>query len=107
MLSERSAGKYTVSKRSISLPVLLLGVLAEGGIYPTATLARRLGVSQALVTTMAEELARHGYLRQAAGDDCGAGCRGCALSGGCAPGEGPATPLFALTAKGRRAAGGG
>ena len=106
MLSERS-------ERSISLAARLLGVLAEGGIYPTTNLARRLGVSQELVTTMAEELARHGYL-QAAGDDCGTGCHGCALSGGCAPGEGPAAPLFAhmqcfflLTAKGRRAAGGG
>ena len=104
MLTERSAGKYTVPERSISLPARLLGELAEGGIHPTATLARRLGVGQELVATMAEELARHGYLRQVAGDDFGAGCHGCALSCGCSPGEGPAAPLFALTAKGRRAA---
>ena len=93
-----------MSGRSISLPTRLLGMLAEGGIHPTAALARRLGVSQELVATMAEELARHGYLRQAAGDDCGAGCHGCALSGGCSPGGGPAAPLFALTSKGQRAA---
>jgi hypothetical protein len=104
MSRDRVEEKPTAPERSISLSTRLLGALAEGGIHPIANLARRLDVSEELVRALAEELARRGYL-QAAGDDCGAGCRGCALSAGCAPGEGPAVPLFALTAKGRRAAG--
>ena len=89
-----------------SLLTEVLRLLSEGGIHSTAELARRLDTREALVAAMAEDLAHRGYLDPLPGG-CATACDGCALSGSCAmPGEpGAAARTFALTAKGRRAAG--
>jgi len=89
-----------------SLLTEVLRLLREGGIHSTAELARRLDTREALVSAMAADLADRGYLELMPGG-CAPACDGCALSGRCAmPGE-PVTAArtFALTAKGRRAAG--
>jgi len=67
-------------------------------------LARRLGVSEALVGLIADDLARRGYLAPLE-TGCSAACNGCGLASACvAPSSGRApTPLLALTAKGRLA----
>jgi hypothetical protein len=77
-----------------------------GGIHSTAELARRLGVGEALVTTMAGDLTRHGYLA-ALDTSCATACDGCGLSASCAaPGE-PSSyaSLLTLIAKGKVIAG--
>jgi hypothetical protein len=79
----------------------LLRLLGDGGIHSTAELARRLGVSETLVTTMTGDLTRRGYLTPV-DTGCGIGCDGCGLAKACAPTPGitPA-PMLMLTAKGR------
>ena len=91
-----------------SLPTRLLGLLSYGGIRSTSDLAKGLGVSEALVGMMAEDLTRRGYL-QALGGDCGsspqAACGGCAVVSQCKlPGAEDRLPLLALTEKGKLAA---
>lgn len=77
----------------------MLRLLGDGGLHSLAELARRLGLSEALVTAMADDLGRRGYLA-AVGDACGAACAGCGIQQACA-----APPrLLALTPKGQRAA---
>ena len=78
----------------------LLRLLGDGGIHSTAELARRLGVSEALVTTMAGDLTRHGYLA-ALNTSCASACNGCGLTAACSDDR---APLLALTAKGQAAA---
>ncbi len=79
----------------------MLRLLGEGGIHSTAELARRLGVTEALVGAMAEDLTRHGYLASVA-LDCGTSCSGCWAAESC--GRAEAAPLtLALTSRGRRA----
>jgi DNA-binding MarR family transcriptional regulator len=82
----------------------VLRLLAEGGVHSTAELARQLGVSEELVTAMAESLTRHGYLMRV-GMDCVAACDGCALAGACAVPRSPmpVAQLLTLTTKGRQA----
>lgn len=77
----------------------MLRLLNEGGIHSTAELARRLGVSEALVVAMADDLTRRGYLTSPE-MGCTTTCDGCGLARACAiAGAG----LLTLTAKGRRA----
>jgi hypothetical protein len=59
-----------------ALPYRMLQMLSEGGIHSTAELARRLGISEVLITAMAGDLARHGYLAPIE-SDCGKSCSGC------------------------------
>jgi hypothetical protein len=84
----------------------LLRLLGDGGIHSTAELARRLGVSEALVSAMTSDLTRRGYLA-ALDTGCATACDGCGLSAACAaPGEPSAhASLLALTPKGQRAVG--
>ncbi len=84
----------------------LIGILNEGGIQAMDAVARRLGVSVALVAAMADSLAQRGYLVDL-NQDCGSGCGGCSLASAChvaPPGQQPAR-LLMLSAKGRLAAG--
>lgn len=88
-----------------SLPTRMLGLLSYGGIRSTAELAKRLGVSEALVGMMAEDLTRRGYLQALTGSDCSSGCAGCGLVSQCnVPGAEDRLPLLALTEKGKSAA---
>jgi Mn-dependent DtxR family transcriptional regulator len=64
----------------------VLRLLAEGGVHSTAELARRLEVSEELVTTMVEDLARRGYLTRLT-LDCRIACKGCSLAHTCAVNE--------------------
>ncbi len=83
----------------------LLRLLGDGGIHSTAELARRLGVSEALLATMTGDLTRRGYLA-ALNTGCATACAGCGLSASCAaPGE-PSVhaSLLMLTPKGQAAA---
>ncbi len=80
----------------------LLRVLADGGLYSTAELARRLDVSVGLVAAMSDDLVRRGYLVEV-GTTCDTGCAGCGVQAAChLPGTNRATPLLALTEKGQR-----
>ena len=99
----------------INLPVRLLRLLSAGGIRSTAELAQKLGVSDGLVTMMAEDLMRRGYLAAlSGGDGCGTGgaggraaCSGCSLSAACSvPTARDRLPLLALTPRGRQMAAG-
>jgi hypothetical protein len=79
----------------------LLRLLGDGGIHSTAELARRLGVSEALLAAMTGDLTRRGYLAPV-DNGCGTGCDGCGLGMACAPASGNApAPMLMLTAKGR------
>lgn len=92
-----------------SLPVRLLRLLSAGGIRSTSELAKKLGVSEGLVTMMAEDLMRRGYLvALSGGDECGAGgCSGCSLAAACSvPAVRDRLPLLALTQRGRQMAAG-
>lgn len=91
----------------LNLPMRLLGLLSYGGIRSTSDLARRLGVSEALVGMMAEDLTRRGYLQALSGGDCSSGCGGCAIVSQCKlPGADDRLPLLALTEKGKLVAAG-
>jgi hypothetical protein len=86
----------------LSLPIRLLGLLSYGGIRSTSDLAKRLGVSEAMVGMMAEDLTRRGYLQALGGGDCSTGCGGCAVVSQCKlPGAEDRLPLLALTEKGK------
>lgn len=83
----------------------LLGLLSYGGIRSTTELARRLGVSEALVGMMAEDLTRRGYLQALSSSDCSSGCGSCAVVSQCKlPTADDRLPLLALTEKGKLAA---
>lgn len=96
----------------LSLPVRLLQLLSAGGIRSTSELAKKLGVSDGLVTMMAEDLMRRGYLvALSGGDECGASgraaCSGCSLAAACSvPAVRDRLPLLALTPRGRQMAAG-
>jgi hypothetical protein len=86
-----------------SLPGRMLEILSGGGIRSTAELARRLEISEGIVTALAENLARHGYLAPVP-TDCTTSCSGCWASASCG-GTRSRAPMLALTPKGRHAAG--
>jgi hypothetical protein len=82
----------------------LLDTLAGGGVYTPGKLARRLGVSEALVKHMLVDLSHMGYLRsvseagcQPTPDDAPA-CTNCALSTACAV-RGPSGQVWTLADK--------
>lgn len=88
-----------------SLPVRLLRLLSAGGIRSTSELAQKLGVSEGLLTMMAEDLVRRGYLVALSGGECGSSCAGCSLSAACSvPTVRDRLPLLALTPRGRQMA---
>lgn len=74
----------------------LLSLLTDGGVHTPATLAVRLGVSEALLELMLDDLARMGYVYLVQDQSCaatpGAGspttpaahCTGCPMAGACA-----------------------
>jgi DNA-binding MarR family transcriptional regulator len=73
----------------------LLASISHSGVVQPAVLARQLGVSQALVELMIQDLQRGGYLRTVEG--CADGrCRGCAQSTACST---PKIRLWALKEK--------
>jgi hypothetical protein len=78
----------------------LLRLLGDGGIHSTAELARRLGVSETMVTALTCDLTRRGYLA-ALDMGCATACDGCGLGATCSE---PRAPLLTLTAKGQAAA---
>lgn len=74
----------------------LLDWMDDGKSLQTGALAQRLGVSEALLEAMLDELARRGYLREI--ESCPAGqCRGCSVCGGCGNGQ---SRVWARTGKG-------
>lgn len=79
----------------------LLQILAEGGTHSYADLTRALGVSEALLQQMIEDLARMGYLKPL-GADCRAKCEGCPVAGICAVGG--RGQVWSLTEKGSQIA---
>lgn len=94
-----------IAEHALSLPMRLLQLVSFGGIRSTAELGKRLGVSEGLVTLMAEDLTRRGYLKALSGGDCGSGCGGCALVAQCKlPTADERLPLLTLTEKGKAAA---
>jgi Mn-dependent DtxR family transcriptional regulator len=79
----------------------MLRLLEEGGIHTTSELARRLETTEALVTAMAENLTRHGYLAPIE-TGCKTSCTGCWAAERC--NGSPATaPTLALTPRGQQA----
>jgi hypothetical protein len=85
-----------------SLPDRMLQLLEQGGLHSTAELARRLGVTEALIAALVEDLARRGYLAPIDGGCGQRSCSGCWAAVSC---ERPqSTPIVALTSKGRQAA---
>ncbi len=87
---------------ALSLPIRLLQLVSYGGIRSTAELGRRLGVSTGLVTLMAEDLRRRGYLEAVSGGECESGCASCGVASTCrVPGAQERLPLLVLTEKGK------
>ncbi len=82
----------------------LLKLLSTGGLHAMDDVARRLGVSEALVADMADGLVRRGYLAPL--HFCSDACSGCAAAATCGMTSGvrPQTRMLALTDKGRRSA---
>lgn len=77
----------------------LLSLIGAGGMSAVPVLAQALGVSEALVQQMVEQLERQGYLRAVTA--CAASCAGCPVAGGC---QLLATSrVWMLTARGQRA----
>jgi hypothetical protein len=74
----------------------LLSLLTGGGVHTPATLAAQLGVSEALLEHMLDDLARMGYVRLVQDQSCMSGpdtsnptapaahCAGCPMAGACA-----------------------
>ena len=87
--NEGNEGDTTVLKR-------LLQTLQGGGTHTVAELARELGVSEALVELMIEDLVRMGHLAVATGS-CGGRCAGCSLAKACAIGG--SSRIWTLTEK--------
>ena len=91
--------------REMSLPIRLLQLVSYGGIRSTAELGKRLGVSEGLVTMMAEDLRRRGYLQAVSNGECVTGCASCGIANSCKlPGADMRLPLLVLTEKGKLAA---
>ncbi len=92
-------------EREANLPLRLLRLLSGGGIRSTSELARKLEVSDGLVTMMAEDLTRRGYLVALSGGECSSGCAGCGLAAACSvPTARDRLPLLTLTPRGREVA---
>jgi len=74
----------------------LLALIAEDELRTSSELAIALAVPVSLVTQMAEQLARTGYLAES--QQCSAGCDGCPLKRACGAQSG--LRFWALTKKG-------
>jgi hypothetical protein len=84
-----------------SLLQRMLRLLDSGGLHTMDETARQLGVSEALVIAMADNLLRRGYLA-ALDSSCSTTCGGCSISSAChLPQSQPRSRMMALTAKGR------
>ncbi len=95
----------TAPQREFNLPMRLLQLVSYGGIRSTAELGKRLGVSEGLVTMMADDLRRRGYLQAVSGGECDTGCASCGIASSCKlPGAEERLPLLVLTEKGKAAA---
>jgi predicted transcriptional regulator len=84
--------------------ISLLRAIAEArGSTNQAELARKLGLSEALVVAMIADLVRMGYLAEVrAGCEAGA-CSGCSARKSCDCGEPSSPHLWSLTTAGRSA----
>ncbi|MFP4393871.1 MAG: winged helix-turn-helix transcriptional regulator [Anaerolineales bacterium] len=93
----------------------ILREIADGYGRSKSSLARRLDISEGLLSQMMNDLARRGYLAPLAPESMGTtgttekagACQGCKLSAACSSCAINKQPLLAgwvLTAKGRRAA---
>lgn len=93
-------------EQEVNLPLRFLRLLSGGGICSIADLARQLGVSDGLVTMMAEDLTRRGYLvALSGGGECKTDCAGCGLAAGCSvPSPQERLPTLTLTPRGRQMA---
>ncbi|MCK5359662.1 MAG: hypothetical protein KAJ95_03500 [Gammaproteobacteria bacterium] len=61
---------------------ILLRIVASKGTECSAELARRLGVSHALMENMLDELTRQGYLKAVVGE-CSVPCERCPMHAAC------------------------
>jgi predicted ArsR family transcriptional regulator len=77
----------------------VLRIVAAQGAESTAGLARRLGVSNALMESMLEDLAERGYL-EAVVENCSVPCERCPLRSACLFGR--QGRIWALAPKGQR-----
>jgi hypothetical protein len=88
----------------------ILQTLASGSVTSHADLARRLDVSEDMLTHMLGDLVRKGYVTSPTDTDedqsCAGGCGGCKSCHGCPSGTIPAPRGWTLTAKGQRLASG-
>lgn len=80
----------------------LMKELTSGQVYDRRHLAKRLGVSEGLVTQMLEDLQRKGYLDLVSSSCASGGCSSCPFGSACSPKLMPRT--WVLTEKGLRAA---
>ncbi len=77
----------------------LLEILRSGGTHSLRQLAGQLAVSEVLLRSMVDDLARMGYLRQLTGA-CRGHCEGCPLASACTlEGSGQVWVLVQLAAK--------
>ena len=79
----------------------MLDLIRKGQVGTQGQLAQQLGVSEAMVSQMIEQLAAQGYLEEAT--MCVEGCQGCSLKAAC--GNDRELRLWSLTEKGARATG--
>jgi len=79
----------------------LLQIIASGDLHTAPRLAQQLGVSEALLDNMLDELMRMGYLTSASAG-CSGQCDHCAMGGTCAVGA--TGRVWVLTVAGERAA---
>jgi len=75
---------YLAGKRELVLHRLLY-IVSSGGVHNIKELAQQLDVSEGLVESMIDELARMGYLRLL-NAKCGGDCKGCPVASTCAIG---------------------
>lgn len=83
----------------------LVQELVQGGGASRAELARRLDVSEGLISQLLEDLTRRGYLVPLATTSACESCSGCTLrkaGDGCGTAASPPLTGWQLTAKGRR-----
>jgi hypothetical protein len=85
----------------------VLQEMFKGNVHSRADLARRLGISEGLLSQMMEDLARKGYLAALeTPTDCSrcSGCGGSKACNGCGSSEATVFKGWALTTKGLEAA---
>lgn len=77
----------------------LLSIVCSGGVHSLRQLAQQLDVSEALLESMINDLARMGYLNPLQAE-CASNCNGCPVDGTCSIGG--SDRVWALTEAGRK-----